>query len=89
MQTFPNPLMAAIESGTARAAALPLTCVSRYSNEQSVYWLQKPNGSQGLVLLNCRPAAANRRSGDRFCPQPFIDTHVHVLAHEWHRQHHF
>lgn len=35
MQTFLNPLMTAIESGTASADATLLACISHYCNEQS------------------------------------------------------
>lgn len=37
MQTFPNPLMTAIESGIASADVMLLTCISHYCNKQSGY----------------------------------------------------
>lgn len=78
MQTFLNPLMTAIESGTASADATLLTCISHYCNEQST-GSGNPAADRDLSSCNCYLLLIKRYCTDKFCPQTLCK-HTKTLA---------
>lgn len=68
MQTFLNPLMTAIESGTASADATLLTYISHYCNEQST-GSGKQAADRDLLSCNCYLLLIKHYCTDKFWPQ--------------------